>query len=134
MQHQALDVSLLTKEQRSLLTTTIPWSMTAERFDSAAAAAQNLGEWDKVKELRKFKRFALERSAYCMNACTVAGGKTEETPVWHAKIAPLEQVTPSHLDRTKENAYNLLRESARFQNSTPLELSQFVNRLSFSNA
>ena len=88
MQAPAINIFMLTKKQRRLSTTATLWFMTAERFDSAAGAAQNLGEWDKVEELRKCKRFALEKSADYMAACALASGETEEAPVWHAKIAP----------------------------------------------
>jgi hypothetical protein len=87
MKYETLDLSSLTAQQHNLWTTALLWSKTAAAFDEAANTAYNLGEQEKVKTLRTHKRFALERAAYCLNACTVAGGMTEEVPVWHAKIA-----------------------------------------------
>ena len=87
MKYETLDLSLLTAQQHNLWTTALLWSRTAAAFEEAAVTAHNLKEYDKVKALRTHKRFALERAAYCLNACTVAGGMTEEVPVWHAKIA-----------------------------------------------
>ena len=87
MKYETLNLLLLTAQQHKLWTTALLWSRTATAFDEAAVAAQNLGEWEKVKTLRTCKMAALERVAYCLNACTLAGGMTEEAPVWHAKIA-----------------------------------------------
>ena len=87
MKYETLNPLLLTAQQHKLWSTALLWSRTAAAFDEAAGAAQNLGKWDKVQTLRTNKMAALERVAYCLNACTVAGGMTEEVPVWHAKIA-----------------------------------------------